>query len=304
MAHLLDIKSLAPKTIEQLLDKADDFLDDKDWTLNYRHFLKGCAVANLFFESSTRTRISFELAAHYLGADVINVPIDVSAINKGETIIDTLHTLEAMGISHVVMRHGDDNAAHDMAQQLSQPSSALINAGSGRCFHPTQALLDALTIRRHKKTFSNLCVAIIGDVLHSRVASSLMTILQKLGVVNIRWVGPERLLPTEYPEGVCGFHQLEEGLNNADVVVALRLQKERMQEALIPNDDAFFTSFGLTEARLQFANPDAIVMHPGPINRGIEIASEVADGPQSTILEQVRHGVAIRMAVLDYTQQA
>jgi aspartate carbamoyltransferase catalytic subunit len=260
--------------------------------------LRGKTIINLFFENSTRTRSTFELAAKRLSADVMNFNINTSATSKGESLLDTLHNLEAMHTDMFVVRHNQSGAAEFIAQHVA-PHVSVINAGDGCHAHPTQAMLDMFTIRRHKQDFANLRVAIIGDILHSRVARSQIQALATLGVGEIRVIGPQTLLPRESQTlGVHVYHDMESGLEGVDVVITLRLQLERMQGALLPSAREYFRCYGLTEEKLKYAKPDAIVMHPGPINRGVEIASSVADGPQSVILEQVTHGIAIRMAVM------
>jgi aspartate carbamoyltransferase catalytic subunit len=243
------------------------------------------------------------LAAKRLSADVINMNIATSATSKGESLLDTIRNLEAMHVDMFVVRHALSGAAHFIAQNVA-PGISVINAGDGNHAHPTQALLDMFTIRRHKKDFSSLRVAIIGDILHSRVARSQIQALSILGAKEIRVIAPKTLLPVEVTSlGVTVSHNLEEGLQDIDVVIMLRLQKERMSGALLPSESEYFSNFGLTPEKLAIAKPDAIVMHPGPINRGVEIASEVADGPQSVILQQVSNGIAIRMAIMSLIMQ-
>ncbi|WP_134552263.1 aspartate carbamoyltransferase catalytic subunit, partial [Pseudomonas aeruginosa] len=248
---------------------------------------------------STRTRTTFELAAQRLSADVISLNVSTSSTSKGETLTDTLRNLEAMAADMFVVRHSDSGAAHFIAEHVS-PNVAVINGGDGRHAHPTQGMLDMLTIRRHKGNFEQLSVAIVGDILHSRVARSNMLALKTLGCPDIRVIAPRTLLPIGLEEqyGVRVFTNADEGLKDVDVVIMLRLQRERMQGGLLPSEGEFFKLYGLTEKRLKLAKPDAIVMHPGPINRGVEIESAVADGAQSVILNQVTYGIAIRMAVL------
>jgi len=260
--------------------------------------LRGKTVVNLFFENSTRTRTTFELAAKRLSADVINLNIATSATSKGESLLDTLQNLEAMQSDMFVVRHQDSGAPHFIAEHCS-PNVAIINAGDGRHAHPTQAMLDMLTIRRHKGQFEGLKVAIVGDILHSRVARSELHALKTLGVEDIRLVGPKTLVPEFFRDmGANICHDLKAGLEDVDVVVMLRLQKERMAGALLPSESEFYRLYGLTEESLSWAKPDAIVMHPGPINRGVEISSEVADGDRAVILDQVTNGIAVRMAVM------
>ena len=298
LKHFLTTEGLSKSLITEILDTADSFISMEDQSVKKVPLLRGKTVVNLFFEASTRTRTTFELAAKRLSADVINLDINTSATSKGETLLDTLKNLEAMASDMFVVRHQSSGAAHFIAQTVT-PHIAIINAGDGRHAHPTQALLDMLTIRRHKGDFSQLSVAIVGDILHSRVARSQIHALKTLGVKDIRVIGPKTLLPQDVEcLGVKAFYNLPQGLTDTDVVIALRLQKERMQGALLPNEKEFFTYYGLHEDNLSRAKPDAIIMHPGPINRGVEIASSVADGERSVILKQVSYGIAIRMAVM------
>jgi aspartate carbamoyltransferase catalytic subunit len=260
--------------------------------------LRGKTIINLFFETSTRTRTTFELAASRLSADVQSINIATSATSKGESLLDMLHNLEAMHCDLFVVRHAESGAADFIARHVA-PHVSVINAGDGRHAHPTQAMLDMFTIRRHKGEFHNIKVAIVGDILHSRVARSQIHALNTLGVGELRVIGPKTLIPRIFGNmGVHIFHDMQQGLDGVDVVIMLRLQKERMQGALLPSEGEYFQRYGLTEEKLAAARPDAIVMHPGPINRGVEIASSVADGPQSVILEQVSNGLAVRMAVM------
>ena len=258
---------------------------------------------NLFFENSTRTRTTFEIAAKKLGAEVINMNIATSATSKGESLLDTIRNLEAMFVDAFIVRHSVSGAAHFIAQQTASHIS-VINAGDGQHAHPTQAMLDMFTIRQHKSDFSKLRVAIIGDILHSRVARSEIHALNILGVKEVRVIAPKTLLPAEIESlGVTVSHDLREGLQDIDVIMMLRLQKERMTSALLPSESEYFNCFGLTPDKLKFAKSNAIVMHPGPINRGVEIDSMVADGNQSVILQQVSNGVAVRMAVMAMTMR-
>jgi aspartate carbamoyltransferase catalytic subunit len=253
---------------------------------------------NLFFENSTRTRSTFELAAQRLSADVLTLDIKTSATSKGESLLDTLQNLRAMHSDMFVIRHSDSGAAHFIAEQVT-PDVAIINAGDGRHAHPTQAMLDMLTIRRHKGNFEPLAVAIVGDILHSRVARDQIHALKTLGCKDIRLVGPHTLMPEAINSmGVTTHTHMNSGIDQVDVVIMLRLQTERMASAFLPSAGEYFRLYGLTTERLAQAKPDAIVMHPGPINRGIEIESAVADGPQSMILNQVGYGIALRMAVM------
>ena len=281
-----------------ILDHAENFTTVGARSIKKVPLLRGSTIANLFFEPSTRTRTTFELAAKRLSADVLNININTSATTKGESLLDMLRNLEAMHCDMFVVRHAQSGAAHFIARHVA-PHIRVINAGDGSHAHPTQAMLDMFTIRRHKGEFADLRVAIVGDILHSRVARSQIHALTTLGVHEVRVIGPETLLPREVQNlGVHVHHDLHTGLTDVDVIIMLRLQRERMTGALIPSEREYFELYGLTPEKLAFAKPDAIVMHPGPINRGVEISSEVADGPQSVILEQVSNGIAIRMAVM------
>ncbi len=298
LKHFLDIEGLPESLLLEVLDTADSFVDMSEQQVKKVPLLRGKTVANLFFENSTRTLSTFELAAKRLSADVLNLNISTSSTKKGETLKDTLMTLEAMHSDMFVVRHSDSGAAHFIASQVT-PNVAIINAGDGRHAHPTQAMLDMMTIRRHKGGFKHLKVAIVGDILHSRVARSQIHALKNLGVPEIRLIAPRTLLPRNVEMlGVKVFTDMAQGLRDADVVIMLRLQKERMTSALLPSESEFFKLYGLSEEKLAFAHPEAIVMHPGPINRGVEIASSVADGPKSVILNQVTNGIAVRMAVM------
>ncbi len=298
LRHFLSIEGFRREQLEQILDTAESFAMLPGRQVKKVPLLRGKIITNLFFENSTRTRTTFELAAKLLSADVINFNVNVSATAKGETLLDTLRNIEAMHSDMFVVRHQASGAAHFIARHAA-PGVSVINAGDGRHAHPTQAMLDMFTIRRHKGDFTPLRVAIVGDIQHSRVARSQIMALNILGVSEVRVIAPRTLLPAEVRSlGVHVYHDLERGLEDVDVVIMLRLQKERMEHALLPSEHEYFQLYGLTEARLKKAKPDAIVMHPGPINRGVEIASEVADGPQSVILQQVSHGIAVRMAVM------
>ncbi len=303
LRHLLTIEGLRREMLVELLDTAESFAEVTERSVKKVPLLRGKTIVNLFFENSTRTRTTFELAAKRLSADVININATTSATSKGETLLDTLHTLEAMHCDMFVVRHPDSGAAHFIARHAASHVS-VINAGDGRHAHPTQALLDMFTIRRHKHDFHPLIVAIVGDVLHSRVARSQIHALSTLGVQEIRVIAPRTLVPPEPASlGVHVYHDLERGLRNVDVVIMLRLQYERMQGALLPSEHEYYRLFGLTEERLACARDDVLVMHPGPINRGVEIASSVADGPHSLILQQVTHGTAVRMAVMSHAMR-
>ena len=296
--HFLTIEGIKRKTLTELLDLADSFLGTEGRQVKKLPLLRGKTVVNLFFENSTRTLTTFELAAQRLSADVLKINIATSATAKGESLLDMLHNLEAMQCDLFVIRHAQSGAAQFIAHHVA-PTTSVINAGDGRHAHPTQAMLDMLTIRRHKPEFGALKVAIVGDVLHSRVARSEIHALTTLGTAEVRVIGPKTLIPNSIARlGVHIFHDMAEGLNGVDVVIMLRLQRERMAGALLPGKKEYFSLYGLTDEKLKQAKPDAIVMHPGPINRGVEISSSVADGPQSVILEQVSNGIALRMAVM------
>ncbi|MFN3768477.1 MAG: aspartate carbamoyltransferase catalytic subunit [Ectopseudomonas guguanensis] len=299
LRHFLSLDGLPRELLTEILDTADSFLEVGARAVKKVPLLRGKTVCNVFFENSTRTRTTFELAAQRLSADVISLNVSTSSTSKGETLFDTLRNLEAMAADIFVVRHADSGAAHFIAEHVC-PNLAIINGGDGRHAHPTQGMLDMLTIRRHKGDFEKLSVAIVGDILHSRVARSNMLALKTLGCPDIRVIAPKTLLPIglEQSYGVRVFTDANEGLKDVDVVIMLRLQRERMQGGLLPSEGEFYRLFGLTEQRLKLAKPDALVMHPGPINRGVEIESAVADGPQSVILNQVTYGIAIRMAVL------
>ncbi len=298
LRHFLAIEGLNREILTEILDTAESFAGVTEQNVKKVPLLRGKTIVNLFFEASTRTRTTFELAAKRLSADVLNINVSVSSTVKGETLLDTLRNLEAMHSDMFVVRHSDSGAAHFMARHV-RPHVSVINAGDGRHSHPTQAMLDMFTIRRHKNDFENLTVAIVGDILHSRVARSQIQALNMLGTGEVRVVAPRTLLPTAVEAlGVVPFNRLEDGIRGADVVITLRLQKERMRGALLPSELEYFQLYGLTEKRLQAAKDDAIFMHPGPINRGVEMDSQVADGPRSVILQQVTHGIAVRMAVM------
>jgi len=298
LRHFLSIEGLKRALLVEILDLAESFAGVTEQTVKKVPLLRGKTVVNLFFESSTRTRTTFELAAKRLSADVLNLNITASATTKGETLLDTLRNLEAMHCDMFVVRHAESGAAHFIAANVA-PHVHVVNAGDGRHAHPTQAMLDMFTIRRVKGEFAPLTVAIVGDILHSRVARSQIHALTTLGVNEVRVIGPKTLIPTQVETlGVHVFNDLRAGLDGVDVVIALRLQNERMQGALLPSEHEYFQLYGLTEETLAAAKPDVIVMHPGPINRGVEMASSVADGPHSVILQQVTHGIAVRMAVM------
>jgi aspartate carbamoyltransferase catalytic subunit len=296
LIHLLGLEGLPKNQIEKILNVADDLIDSKG-NLQKSKILRDMSVANLFFEPSTRTRNTFEIAAKRTSAKTINVDLANSATKKNETLMDTMHTLKAMQIDMFVIRHKQNGLPHRVAENID--GVAILNAGDGINAHPTQALLDMLTIRQHKKTFDNLSVAIVGDIRHSRVARSGIQAMRTLGTTDIRLIAPETLHYKEETPGLERFDSLDKGIEGVDVIISLRLQKERMIAADIPDEQTYFDGFGLTSKNLRLAKPDAIVMHPGPVNRGIELSSEVADGPQSVILQQVTNGIAVRMAVME-----
>jgi aspartate carbamoyltransferase catalytic subunit len=300
--HLLQIEGMHPPEIEAMLDLAESYVLLNRSGKTQRDLLRGRTMINLFFEDSTRTRTSFELAGKRLGADVLNMSVSTSSVNKGETLLDTAATLNAMNCDLLIVRHADSGAPALLAHKVD---AAVINAGDGTHEHPTQALLDALTIRRRRGRLEGLTVAICGDVLHSRVARSNIFLLSAMGS-RVRVIGPPTLMPAEVERlGVEVYSDMRQGLAGCDIVMMLRLQKERMTRGLIPSFREFFRFYGLDAEKLAYANPDALVMHPGPMNRGVEIASDVADDPiRSVIKEQVEMGVAVRMAVLDILARA
>ena len=301
LKHFLTIEGLGTQILNQILDTAESFAGVNE-SVKKVPLLRGKTIVNLFFEASTRTRTTFELAAKRLSADVLNINISTSATSKGESLLDTLRNLEAMQCDMFVVRHQDSGSAHFIANHVA-PHISVLNAGDGRHAHPTQAMLDMFTIRRNKGAdFGKLRVAIVGDILHSRVARSQIHALNTLNTGDVRVVAPSTLLPRDIEQmGVRVYNDMNRGIRDADVVIMLRLQKERMQGALLPSEQEYFQLYGLTEERLAKAKPDAIVMHPGPINRGVEIDSRVADGPRSVILSQVSYGIAVRMAVMSMT---
>jgi aspartate carbamoyltransferase catalytic subunit len=298
LQHLLTIEGLPRDTLTHILDTATSFVGVTAREVKKVPLLRGKSVFNLFFENSTRTRTTFEIAAKRLSADVINLNIAVSSHTKGETLLDTVDNLSAMHADMFVVRHAQSGAPHLIANHVASHLH-VVNAGDGRHAHPTQGLLDLYTIRHFKKDFTRLSVAIVGDVLHSRVARSLIHALTIMGTPDIRVIGPITLIPAGVEKlGVTVFHDLQKGLRDVDVVVMLRLQSERMRGALLPSAQEFFKYYGLTPEKLALAKPDAIVMHPGPLNRGVEIDSAVADGSHAVILSQVTFGIAVRMAVM------
>ncbi len=298
LKHFLTVEGLPPLLLEEILDRAQQFVSLPNKAQVQAPLLRGKTVMNLFFENSTRTRTTFELAAKRLSADLINLDIRNSATTKGESLLDTIRNLEAMGCDMFVVRHPSSGAANFIARYCA-PHISVLNAGDGRHAHPTQAMLDMLTIRQHKGDFTPLKIAIVGDIKHSRVARSQIHALTTLCAGEIRLVAPKTLIPEGIENmGVSLYTDMEEGIKGVDVVIMLRLQHERMKAALLPSVREYYARYGLTEERLKLAKPDAIVMHPGPVNRGVEIDSHVADGPQSVILQQVTNGIAVRMAVM------
>jgi len=301
LRHFLTTEGLSRDILLSILGHAESFAGVSGRAVKKVPLLRGKTVVNLFFEPSTRTVTTFELAAKRLSADVLNLNMTTSSTSKGESLLDTLHTMEAMHCDMFVVRHADSGAAHFIASHVA-PHVSVINGGDGQHAHPTQAMLDMFTIRKLKPDFETLRVAIVGDILHSRVARSDIHALKILGVNDVRVIGPKTLMPAGIETlGVRVFDQLSAGIRDADVVIMLRLQKERMLSASIPSESEYFRRYGLTQDRLLLAKPDAIVMHPGPINRGIEIDSQVADSGRSVILQQVSHGIAVRMAVMAMT---
>lgn len=298
LKHLLSIEGLPKKNLVQILDTAESFISVAEREVKKVPLLRGKTVCNLFFENSTRTRTTFEIAAKRLSADVLSLNVATSSQSKGETILDTVDNLIAMNADMFVVRHSESGAAHFVAKHVPE-NIHVINAGDGRHSHPTQGLLDVYTIRQHKPDLHNLRIAIIGDVLHSRVARSEIHALTTLGVPEIRVIAPKTLLPVEVEKlGVHVFHDINEGLKDVDVVMMLRLQNERMSGAMLPSSQEYFKTYGLTQEKLNLAKEDAIVLHPGPMNRGVEIESVVADGNQAVILPQVTNGIGVRMAVM------
>ena len=297
LRHFLTTEGLDPRLLTRILDTAESFAGVIGKSVKKVPLLRGRTVINLFFESSTRTRTTFELAAKRLSADVLNVAVDTTT-TKGESLLDMLRNLQAMQADMFVIRHSQSGAAEYFARHVD-PGVAVLNAGDGWHAHPTQAMLDAFTIRRHKGPFEQLRIAIVGDIRHSRVARSQIHAFNGLGAGEVRVIAPNTLLPSDVDTlGVQVYNDLSAGLRDVDVVIALRLQRERMQGALLPGESEYFRHYGLSESRLASAHPEAIVMHPGPINRGVEIDSALADGPRSVILDQVTNGIAVRMAVM------
>ena len=298
LRHLLDLDRLDRTMLTRILDAAEAFTGVGDRSIRKVPLLRGKTVANLFFENSTRTRTAFELAATRLSADILNVDLVTSSTAKGESLLDTLRVLEALQCDLFVVRHGDSGAAHFIARHVGD-AIVVVNGGDGQHSHPTQGLLDMFTIRRHKPRFEDLVVVVVGDIRHSRVARSDIAALVTLGAAEVRVAGPRTLLPPDIESlGVRAFDDIDRALVDADVIMGLRLQKERMRGATVPSESEFYRTYGLSPERLTLAKSDALVMHPGPTNRGVEIAASVADGPQSVILEQVTWGIAVRMAVM------
>ena len=302
LQHLLTIEGLPRETIHHILDTASNFVGVSDREVKKVPLLRGKSVFNLFFENSTRTRTTFEIAAKRLSADVLNLNVNTSSTSKGESLLDTIDNLAAMHADMFVVRHASSGAPTLIAEHLNRVRAGqvnVINAGDGRHAHPTQGLLDMYTIRHFKKDFKQLRVAVVGDILHSRVARSDIHALTTLGVPEVRAIGPLTLLPTGLQEmGLKIYTDMREGLRGVDVIIMLRLQSERMRGALLPSAQEYYKHYGLTDEKLALAASDAIVMHPGPMNRGVEIDSSVADGPQAVILDQVTFGIAVRMAVM------
>ncbi len=298
LKHFLTVEGLPYTLLQEIMDRAEQFVTLPAKQQKKAPLLRGKTVMNLFFENSTRTRVTFEIAAQRLGADVINLDIRTSSATKGESLLDTVRNLEAMNADIFVVRHEHAGAAQFIARYAA-PHISVLNAGDGRHAHPTQAMLDMFTIRQRKGSFEPLKVAIVGDVLHSRVARSQIHALTTLLTGEVRVIAPKTLIPAYIEKmGVRVFNNMEDGLRDVDVVIMLRLQRERMEGALLPSEREFFKIYGLTAARLELTKPDSIVMHPGPINRGVEIDTQVADGVRSVILEQVTNGIAVRMAVM------
>jgi aspartate carbamoyltransferase catalytic subunit len=304
LRHFLSTEGLTRDLLTEVLDTAESFAGVTEQSVKKVPLLRGKTIVNLFFEASTRTRTTFELAAKRLSADVLNINVTASSAVKGETLLDTLRNLQAMHIDMFVVRHADSGTAHFIARHV-QPHVSVINAGDGRHAHPTQAMLDMFTIRREKGAdFGRLTVAIVGDIAHSRVARSQIHALNLLNTGDVRIIAPRTLIPSHVESlGVRVFHDLRKGLRDADVVIMLRLQRERMLGALLPSEHEYYQLYGLTEEKLSIARPDVTVMHPGPINRGVEMDSRVADGPRSVILQQVTYGIAVRMAVMSMAMQ-
>ncbi len=304
LRHFIAIEGLPKSILTEMLDIAESFVSVTAQDVKKVPLLRGRTIANLFFEPSTRTRTTFELAAKRLSADVLNINISASSSSKGETLLDMLRNLEAMHTDMFVVRHSSSGAAQFIASKVA-PHISVINAGDGSHEHPTQAMLDMFTIRQQKPDFSSLRVAIVGDLMHSRVARSQIHALNTLGVGELRVVAPRTLIPAGMERmGVQIYQDLEQGIRDADVIIMLRLQRERMNGAFIPSEQEYFELYGLTEKRIALAKPDVMVMHPGPINRGVEMDSAVADGEHSVILQQVSNGIAVRMAAMSMAMRS
>jgi len=300
LKHFISIDGLPAEILISILDQANKFLSLNEPNRQSKKvpLLRGKTIVNLFFEPSTRTRMSFELAQKRLSADILNLDIATSSTSKGESLIDTLNNIIAMQVDMLVVRHHNSGAAHLIAKHVP-PHISILNAGDGRHAHPTQAMLDMFTIRHHKSDFVNLKVAIVGDLKHSRVARSQISALRILGCKDIRVIAPKTLLPNGVEDlGVTTYTNMDQGISGVDAILMLRLQNERMTNAHIPNASEYFKYYGLNYRRLSLADPEAIVLHPGPLNRGVEISSKIADSKRSVILQQVEFGVIIRMAVL------
>lgn len=298
MRHLLTIEGLTPRLLHQILDTAETFLNPDNTLLRQPDLLRGKIAANLFFETSTRTRSAFELAEKHCGMTTLNLDISSSSTQKGETLLDTIANLTALGVDLFVIRHPENGVPSFVVKNMAG-KAAVINAGDGTHEHPTQALLDVFTLRRHVKDFTQLSVAIVGDIQHSRVARSQIYALSLLGVPEIRVIAPKTLLPAAIANlGVRVYHDLDAGLRDVDVITVLRLQTERMQTGLMSSLAEYYHCYGITQEKLALAKPSVLVLHPGPMNRGVEIETRVAQGPQSLILQQVQNGVAVRMAVM------
>lgn len=298
LRHLISLRKLDRSHIEMIINRANQYLTPVGLPPSRDTVLKGKTVANLFFEASTRTRASFELAAKRLSADVLNLDVNMSSRAKGESILDTIYTLQAMQIDMFIVRDASTGVPAEIARHVL-PHVSILNAGESNVSHPTQGLLDLMTILQHKDNIGSISVAIVGDVKHSRVARSVYEALSKFGTTDIRLIGPEELLPKKGFEGARRYTALSDGILDADVVMALRIQRERFAEkGTIPNPREYFQRYGLTEETMKNARADAIVMHPGPINRDVEINGSLAEGPRSVIAKQVTNGMAVRMAVL------
>ena len=303
LRHFIDIEYLSKDLVIDILDLAESFAGVSGQPVKKVPLLRGKTIVNLFFESSTRTRTTFELAAKRLSADILNINVDYSATKKGESLLDTLKNLEAMHCDMFIVRHPSSGAAKFISENVS-PDISVINAGDGRHSHPTQAMLDVFTIRKYFNNFKNIKVAIVGDILHSRVARSLIHALRILEVPEIRLVAPKTLMPVDIEDmGVKTYVNMDLGISDCNVVIMLRLQNERMNSSFTPDIHEYYKLYGFSPERLEMLSPDGIVMHPGPVNRGVEMSSEVADCERSVILQQVSNGIAVRMAILSLSMQ-